>query len=208
MKQATSHPPRLDPTCVMSGSFRPLCSSDRSRQSFPAHRSSAGWFGLACCIGWGLVVATGCNGGRLNTYPVVGQVVFEDGTPVKMGTVETKSVQHGVQATGAIAKDGTFTLTTYSPDDGAVAGDHKCVIVQFLPTENIPNYRPSTLGVVHRRHSSYATSDLNFTIQKTGENRVRLVVQGVDGVYRTTDEHGHDPVAPPADTPEKSSSKN
>jgi hypothetical protein len=155
-----------------------------------------------------LVFATGCNSGRLKTYPVVGQAVFEDGTPVKMGTVETKSVQHGVQATGTIAKDGSFTLTTYSPDDGAVAGDHKCVLVQFLPTENIPNYRPSTLGVVHRRHSSYATSDLNFTIQKTGENRVRLVVQGVEGVYRTTDEHGHDPVAPPPDSPEKSSAKN
>lgn len=155
-----------------------------------------------------MVFATGCNGGRLKTYPVVGQAVFEDGTPVKMGTVETKSVQHGVQATGAIAKDGTFTLTTYESEDGAVAGDHKCVIVQFLPTENIPNYRPSTLGVVHRRHSSYATSDLNFTIQKTGENRIRLVVQGVDGVYRTTDEHGHDPVALPPDSPEKSSTKN
>ena len=208
MKQTPMHLPPIDPIMSRSGSFLLLSSSDRAPQQASACRPSLGWFGLACCIASVMVVATGCNGGRLKTYPVVGQAVFEDGTPVKMGTVETKSVQHGVQATGTIAKDGTFTLTTYAAEDGAVAGDHKCVIVQFLPTENIPNYRPSTLGVVHRRHSSYATSDLNFTIQKTGENRIRLVVQGVEGVYRTTDEHGHDPVAPPPDSHEKSSAKN
>jgi hypothetical protein len=145
-------------------------------------------FGLTC---------VGCNNGKLKTYPLQGEVVFANGKPVRMGTIETKSVQHGVQATGSISKDGTFQLTTYSENDGAVEGDHRCVLVQFIQAESIPNYRPSTLGVVHRRHSSYATSDLAFTISKTSENRIRLVVDGVDGLYNTTDEHGHDLVAPP-----------
>jgi hypothetical protein len=157
-----------------------------------------GKFGL-CGIAVSLIMAVGCSDGRLKTYPIRGEVVFADGTPVKMGTIETKSVQHGVQATGSIASDGTFQLTTYESNDGAVDGDHRCVLVQFVPTENIPNYRPSTMGVVHRKHSAYATSDLGFAVTQSGENRVRLVVQGADPISRTTDDHGHDAVPAPED---------
>lgn len=163
---------------------------------------ASGTFG-PCWIVISLLLAVGCSDGRLKTYPIRGEAVFADGSPVKMGTIETKSVQHGVQATGSIASDGTFQLTTYETNDGAVDGDHRCVLVQFVPIENIPNYRPSTLGVVHRKHSSYATSDLGFTITKAGENRIRLVVQGADPISRTTEDHGHDAV--PA--PEEPSSK-
>lgn len=137
----------------------------------------------------------GCNSGRLKTYPVEGKVVFANGTPVKVGTVETKSVQHGVQATGSIGLDGSFTLSTYQPNDGAVAGEHRCVVVQFIQLEEIPNYRPSTMGVVHRKHSTYSTSELSFTIQSNGPNEVKLVVQGADPVSSTgAEEHGHEPV--------------
>lgn len=144
--------------------------------------------------GLAILMSVGCNGGRLRTYPVRGEVVFADGSPVKVGTIETKSVQHSVQARGSISTDGTFELTTYTNGDGAVAGDHRCVIVQFIPTEEIPNYRPSIMGVVHRKHSSYSTSELGFTVSSKGENRIRLVVQGADPILKSTTDHGHDPI--------------
>jgi len=146
---------------------------------------------LGCVV---LLLCCGCSSNQLKTYPVQGEVVFADGSPVKTGTVETKSVEHGVQATGSISTDGTFSLTTYQANDGVVAGQHRCVVVQFIPIEDIPNYRPSTLGVVHRKHSMYATSDLSFTVKPGAENRVRLVVSGADPIVRTTDDHGHDPI--------------
>jgi len=147
---------------------------------------------------WTLIVCAmlfGCNSGRLKTYPVRGKVVFANGTPVKVGTVETKSVQHNVQATGSIDLDGSFSLSTYQPNDGAVAGEHRCVVVQFIQLEEIPNYRPSTMGVVNRKHSMYSTSELSFTIQPDGPNEVKLVVQGADPVSSQSSEvHGHEPV--------------
>lgn len=152
-------------------------------------------FSIASFVGLLLVVlCVGCESGRLKTYPVQGVVVFADGSPVRVGTIETKSVDHGVQATGSIGTDGSFSLTTYESNDGAVSGQHRCVIVQFIPIEDIPNYRPSTLGVIHRKHSTYSTSDLVFTIQPGKENRIRLEVQGADPVFRSTEDHGHDPV--------------
>jgi len=154
-----------------------------------------GWLAVACAL------STGCDNGRLKTYPVQGKVVFADGSPVKVGTIETKSVEHGIQSTGQIERDGSFTLTTYKPNDGAVAGKHQCVVVQFIQLEEIPNYRPSTLGVVHRKHSMYSTSQLNFTIEPNGPNDVKLVVQGADPISRDSKVHGHDPVPePPTDT--------
>lgn len=141
-----------------------------------------------------VLMSFGCNGGRLKTYPVRGEVVFSDGSPVKVGTIETKSVKHSAQARGSIATDGTFELTTYTQGDGAVAGDHLCVVVQFIPTEDIPNYRPSIMGVVHRKHSSYSTSELGFTVSSKGENKIRLVVQGAEPILKSSTDHGHDPI--------------
>jgi len=156
--------------------------------------SSQGTWRLMLCCAILLLVNIGCNSGRLKTYPVRGEVVFADGSPVKVGTIETKSVTHSVQSRGNIATDGTFELTTYTNGDGAVAGDHRCVIVQFIPTEEIPNYRPSIMGVVHRKHSSYSTSELGFTVSSKGDNKLRLVVQGADPILKSTTDHGHDPI--------------
>jgi ribosomal protein S12 len=135
----------------------------------------------------------GCGNGKLKTYPTRGKVVFADGTPVKVGTIECKSLQHGVQATGTIQLDGTFALTTYVEGDGAVAGSHQCVVVQFIQTENIPNYKPSTLGVVNRKHASYSTSGLHFDVSATGPNEIKIEVQGVESTSGSSQEsHGHE----------------
>jgi hypothetical protein len=138
-----------------------------------------------------LVVHPGCNSGQLKTYPVQGQVVFKDGSPVKVGLIETKAVGKDVQATGSIAKDGTFSLTTYRENDGAIAGEHKLVIVQMIPVEDIPNYRPSTMGVVNRKYASYNTSGLTMTIVPNGENKIKLVISGADPVAPNSKDHGH-----------------
>jgi ribosomal protein S12 len=135
----------------------------------------------------------GCRDSKLKTFPTRGKVVFADGTPVKVGTIECKSLQHGVQASGTIELDGTFSLTTYVQGDGAVAGSHQCVIVQFIQTENIPNYKPSTLGVVNRKHASYSTSGLHFDVSPTGPNEIVIEVQGVESAGASSQEsHGHD----------------
>jgi ribosomal protein S12 len=159
-----------------------------------------------CCsrarfLGLFALVLSGCNSGNLKTYPIEGQVVFQDGSPVKVGIVETKAVGKTVQARGAINKDGTFTLTTYRENDGAIAGDHKVVVIQVVPVEDIPNYRPSTMGVVHRKHAAYHTSGLTMNVLADGKNKIKLIVSGADPVGPNTKDHGHDKIP---DVPEDS----
>ena len=139
-------------------------------------------------------LALGCNSGRLKTYEVEGQVVFKDGSPVKVGIVETKALGKSVQATGSINKDGSFRLTTYRENDGAIAGQHRVVVIQMIPVEDIPNYRPSTMGVVHRKHASYNTSELTMSVEPDGSNKIRLVVSGADPIGKNDKDHGHDEI--------------
>lgn len=149
---------------------------------------------LQICICIGILSFVGCGSGREKTYPVEGIVVFKDGSRVKVGTVETKSLRTGSQARGTIDQDGRFSLTTFENNDGAVAGDHQVVIVQFIQVEGIKNYRPSTMGVVNRKHASYATSGLVMRVDPKGPNQVKLEVEGARAVMNSTKDHGHDPV--------------
>lgn len=126
-----------------------------------------------------VALVAGCSSDRLPTYAVQGQAVFPDGSPVRTGSIELKSVQHGVQARGDIASDGSFQLTTYEENDGAVEGVHQCVLVQLVMVEELTNFKPSTEGVVDPRFGSYTTSDLECRISDSDDNRVKLTVESI-----------------------------
>lgn len=137
-----------------------------------------------CCI-------CGCSS-QLSTYPVAGKIRFEAGGVVKVGTVELKSREHGVQARGQISTDGTFTLTTFEENDGAVAGTHDCVVTQMVITEDLGRHRASTLGVIDRRYFNYSTSGLVVEINDQGENEVELVVRGIrKNTEKAMESHRH-----------------
>jgi len=124
------------------------------------------------------VASVGCSG-RLATYPVQGKVQFVGGAPVRVGTVELKSLDHAVQARGEIQEDGSFTLSTFADGDGAVAGKHACVVVQFVMLEEAVGHRPSKMGVIAPRYSSYATSGLSIEVLPQSSNDVVIEVEGV-----------------------------
>lgn len=108
-----------------------------------------------------------------------------------MGTVETKSRDLGINARGTIAPDGTFQLSTFQTNDGAVAGVHDCVIVQLVIGEELT--KPgSAYGVVDRRHNSYATSGLTIEVAPDGVNEFRLEVTAYRGKEPSEKEHSHD----------------
>ena len=134
----------------------------------------------------------GCSDGRLPTYPVSGQVVFADGSPVHVGTVELKSREHGIHARGEIDKDGHFVLSTYEPGDGAVAGRHDCVVVQMVMVEEIAGFQPSTEGVVHPRFGSYAASKLVAEVHAEDRNEIRIQVESLSPGTAAASQHEHD----------------
>ncbi|MFK7734792.1 MAG: hypothetical protein AB8B50_02120 [Pirellulaceae bacterium] len=125
-----------------------------------------------------LLASIGCSGNP-RTYPVQGKVQFDNGRPVLVGVVEFQSIEGKINARGDIARDGTFTLTTFESGDGAVAGKHKCVVMQMVMVENVEGFKHSTIGVVDPRYASYRKSGLEVDVAESGDNPIVLKVKGI-----------------------------
>lgn len=65
---------------------------------------------------------------RKPTHPVRGQVFFE-GTPIPGAHVVLQAKEGTLKAQGIVEADGSFALTTYKANDGAVAGDYTVTVV-------------------------------------------------------------------------------
>ena len=77
------------------------------------------------------VVLMGCNSSGV--YPVSGKVTFTDGPmpQAEVATIRfepvpgTTKANQSKPASGRIAADGSYKLTTLEPDDGAFVGEYK-----------------------------------------------------------------------------------
>lgn len=152
--------------------------------------------GLVCLC----LLLTGC-GGQPSTFVVKGKVVYTDGTPVRFGDIETLAVDQRVNARGKIQSDGSFTLTTYQPNDGALPGKHQAVIIQ---TTSIPLAAGAKMAAIKHAHGndlapkyrSYSSSGLSFTVEPNGPNEVTLVIEEFTaGTYEEPTESTADPQA-------------
>ena len=75
-----------------------------------------------------LLFACGCDQGPV-VVPITGKVTY-NGKPLEFGSV-TFQPSKGQPARGEIQPDGTFTLSSYAPGDGAVIGTHKVRIACY-----------------------------------------------------------------------------
>jgi len=88
------------------------------------------WRAAAALAGIGLILVAGCSddSGLAKRYSVSGTVSYK-GEPVPKGNVSFIPTTPGArEATGAIT-DGKFTLTTATPDDGALPGSYKVTVI-------------------------------------------------------------------------------
>lgn len=120
--------------------------------------------------------AVGCGSDQVNTYPVKGRVVFQDGSPVRTGTVELESKQFGTTATGSINDDGTFVLGTYTPNDGAAEGEHNAIVVQMIINDGSVNHTVDHGQAVPPRYGDYDTSPLTISVQAIEQNEIVLTL--------------------------------
>jgi hypothetical protein len=126
-----------------------------------------------------LAAASGCSGGNPKTHPVRGTVRFPDGKPLTHGTVEFEltDAEKPITATGQIREDGTFVLGTFAPDDGAIAGRHRAVVIadqQIGTGVERPGVLPPS--ALHPRFRDFKTSGLEFTVEP-GENEITIPVE-------------------------------
>ena len=114
------------------------------------------------------ILCAGCNASGV--YPVSGTVKFTDG-PMPMSEVATirfepiegttKKDQAKV-ASGRIAADGSYKLTTLEPDDGAYRGEYKVTFImrkEYMGTGSLVD--PKFTSAATTPHSAKVTSGSN-----------------------------------------------
>ena len=76
--------------------------------------------------------------------------------------------ESGTAAQGEIQADGSYKLTTFRKDDGAVVGKHSVFIVAMQDMANrLPEERtPLPPPIIPMKYTSLATSDLKAEVQE------------------------------------------
>jgi 3',5'-cyclic AMP phosphodiesterase CpdA len=107
---------------------------------------------------------------RKPTYPVFGQVFFE-GVPIPGAEVRLQPVKgsKGAAATGVVGPDGSFTLSTYTSNDGAAAGEYSVAVVRQVPGTK----GKSKTNELPAKYGTGATSGLKASVRE-GKNELVL----------------------------------
>jgi hypothetical protein len=129
--------------------------------------------GLLAVLVWAV---SGC-GGHKAVYPVRGKVLDSEGKPLARATVifcPAENVYDNANKPAGFADDqGVFTLTTYSPSDGAPAGEY-VVTVEWRAGPRDPkkprHAPPDRLG---GKFSDPGRSPLKVTVVK-GDNDIEI----------------------------------
>jgi hypothetical protein len=120
-----------------------------------------------------VVYASGCGSGRCK---VTGRVTYDDGSPVEAGTVIGEATVNGkpVGVQGNIARDGTFSLGSSRPGDGALPGNYRVLVmpVALGDSELAAGKRPAFGG----KYTKFETSGITFEV-KPEANVLNITVE-------------------------------
>jgi hypothetical protein len=114
-------------------------------------------------------LTNGCAG---KTAPVNGHVKFKDGGDVSAlagHTVMFQTEADRISASGDVEPDGTFKVSTYGHNDGAVPGRHQVAISPPASPPDAPPPKP----ILPKKYNDFGTSGLTVEI-KPGANNIEL----------------------------------
>lgn len=127
--------------------------------------------GIACLL-LAAVVCAGCDSGP-QMAPVEGRVTL-DGEPLKFGTVMFQHEKGGQPAKGEIQPDGSFVLSTFRPEDGAVVGNQKVRISCFSSEDPAIKAQGGPQGdslgqlLIPQKYAAFGTSGLRVEVKPDG----------------------------------------
>jgi hypothetical protein len=121
-----------------------------------------------------LPLLAGCGGDGLN--PVKGQLIWsDDNSPAKElegASVNFELPGKNTSSIGTVQPDGSFTLMTASPNDGAYAGEYTVLISERRASAGGEKMAPTKAA---ERYNDRKTSDLKAEV-KPGKNELTLKV--------------------------------
>jgi len=132
-----------------------------------------------------LAVPSGCSRhyedrlsrARPPVFKTSGRVTW-NGSPAAGATVALQSRTHNLTASGKTDRDGMFTLTTWRPGDGAVAGEHAVTITTIVSMGRTPEGLPIEENDMPPKYSDPEKSGLTTTISEKGKNVLAFEVIG------------------------------
>ena len=129
------------------------------------------------CV-WGLILfCLGCGTNGPKTYPVTGEVVFEDGVVLQGGIVEFTAIKEQISSQGNIQPDGKFHLSTIRDGDGAVEGEHRAIVMyQFADGLVQHHHDAKFFRRPDKKFASYKTSNLKFTVRSDVKNHIKVTI--------------------------------
>lgn len=118
------------------------------------------------------VAAAGCEKPPYDLAPVHGTVSI-DGKKLTQGKVmfapvpKEGELNPGKPSFGHLEPDGSFTLSTYSSDDGAVVGEHGVTVVNQMEEASASNYPKFSRITLPRKFTVEAGKDNQIDIEIT-----------------------------------------
>jgi hypothetical protein len=115
-------------------------------------------------------VISSCSRGRLSVYPVQGQIIYEgkpaEGAWVFFNPTDSSTDTDQTHPPYGIADgQGNFELTSYSPGDGAPAGDYAVTVVLRKETGR-GDAEAEGEDLIPPRYADALTSGLQATVEK------------------------------------------
>lgn len=116
-----------------------------------------------------LLFLAGCGGGSSPippppTSPVGGKVYLPNGSVMTAGQVVFKPREKGQQeAIGEIGPDGSYKLTSYNKDDGAMAGEYVVVVEKTSYKTGSP---VAVRADVPKKYLSESSSDMIVAVKE------------------------------------------
>jgi len=111
-----------------------------------------------------LFAIAGCGDGRPGTVPVSGTVTYQ-GKPV--AEAQVVFMAEGARPASAVTDaEGRFTLSTFAPDDGAVAGEHRVTVSRWEKANPADtSLYPEMKSVLPVKYSNPAETPLSRTVE-------------------------------------------
>lgn len=136
-------------------------------------RLSPTWRAILVVLGISLA-APGCGPSQPVPVPVRGRVTYE-GHPVATGSVMFTSTNKTLpNARGRLQEDGSFQLTTFEPDDGAVPGEYKVTIRAFKTGPGLDTSFAPPIPLVPRQYTTAGTTPIVKTIEQRDLNVIEI----------------------------------